>query len=63
MMFTNFQLSSDPHQKKGSEGSHYNHLPVIFNKGSVEPEEERAVIIAFWEILDTKTPFKVSLRQ
>ena len=51
------------HQKLGSEGSHYDHLPVIFNKGSVEPEEEWAVIIAFWEILNTKALFKDSIRQ
>lgn len=59
--FRKFQLFG--HQKLGSEGSHYDHLPVIFNKGSVEPEEEWAVIIAFWQILNTKTLLKDSIRQ
>jgi len=46
------------HQKSGSEGSHCDHLPVIFNKGSVEPEEKWAVIVAFRKILKVNSSFK-----
>lgn len=45
------------------EVSHCDRLPVIFNKGSVEPEEKWAVIIAFWKILEVNASFKEQFLQ